>query len=438
MNRKDTFCILPFVGMNVHINGGLTPCCYQDRGPDVKYRFQDYQQWRQEGLADLKRDLLTGVRNSQCRRCWDEEDAGADSYRQQHNKQYPNHPAWKIDVTEPGWENLIYDFRMLHLEFDSLCNLRCIMCHPTVSTSLETEYKLNADRYQPFTGILNFEKIKWTETEQFEKLLSALQNVDTLMVTGGEPLTNPTFIRLLKSFPNLEELNISVTTNATVIKDDVYELLSRAKTSSITVSLEGIGAHNDYLRHGSDWDTVDANIQKLAQLPNWRWIPINIATVLQYTSLWSLSPLIDYCVERGYNLRINHLHHPDYLTLSCMEDKERKRFVAQLRKKFKGLYISRREPRGKQITYAIDTLLNTEFNAKSREKFFSYVGMLDSVRGTKFHEIFDINEKRSKCQKSASPTSLNSSISKDPTPAFISGPIQNDSANAESGGPNTP
>lgn len=437
MDRKETFCILPFVGMNVHINGGLTPCCYQDRGKQVTHRFEDYDQWRTHGLRDLKRDLLTGVKNPQCQRCWDEESAGSISYRKQYNKHYGDHPSWNINVDEPGWEDLVYDFRMLHLEFDSLCNLRCIMCHPTVSTSLETEYKLNAEQYQPFTGVINFEKVKWTETQQFESLLSALSNVDTLMVTGGEPLTNPTFIRLLKSFPNLEELNISVTTNATVVRDEVYDLLARAKTSSITVSLEGIGAHNDYLRHGSDWATVDANIQRLSQLPNYRWVKIGIATVLQYTSWQSLPPLIDYCVERGYDLRINPLHFPRYLTVDAMTDAERQRLIADLRKKFKGLVISRREPRGKQITYAIETLLKSQPDSQSRDKFFSYVEMLDSIRGTRFHDVFDLDTKRKKCRKSASPKSPSSSTSKDPTPESTSGQIQSDSESTECGGQNT-
>jgi sulfatase maturation enzyme AslB (radical SAM superfamily) len=73
-------------------------------------------------------------------------------------------------------------------------------------------------------------------------------------------------------------------TNATLLKDSVYDLLSKFKQLDVMVSIEGIGGHNDYVRYGSKWEIIDANIQRLNTLNNIEYF--NIGYILQHYSYY--------------------------------------------------------------------------------------------------------------------------------------------------------
>lgn len=381
--RSKTFCSLPFMAMNVHIDGGLAACCYQSHD-DVTHRFRDYQTWRAVGMFDLKKNLIQGTRDPACRRCWDLEDNGVRSYRQQWND---NLATW-IDQQDQWSAETVLDLRMLHLDFDNFCNLRCIMCHPQVSSSLESEYRLHKAEYQPFIGQPILPTGPWHEDQKFEELLHTIKQVDTLIVTGGEPLINPKVLRLIRAL-NPEQLNLIVTTNGTQIRPEVYELLRGLRSCSITVSLEGVGAHNDYLRYGSDWSELESNIKWLSALGNHRWIPMNINHTLQMTSCWSLPPLVDWCVENRYDFCINILTWPEYLSLECMTDRQRLRLIADLEARLPAVQAAFGDGNSlKWMQGAIEQLHTVKHDTDRRARFISYVAMLDSIRGTDFHKTF--------------------------------------------------
>lgn len=380
MTPKDTRCVLPYLAMNVHINGGLAPCCYQNHN-DVTHKFDQHVDWRGQGLRSLKQNLAQGIRDARCQRCWDLEDNGVTSYRQQWNHTYADQ---QID-----WQDFekSHDLRLLHLDFDSLCNLRCIMCHPSVSSSLETEYRLHAQDYEPFTGFIKLQKQPWHENDLFDKFMQTLEHVDTLVLTGGEPLMNPKISRLLQTL-DLSRINLIITTNGTQLRQETYDLLAKAKTSSITVSLEGVRQHNDYLRHGSEWDTITHNIDRLCQLSNWRWTPITVNHTLQATSAWSLPPLLDWLIDRRYLFNINILSWPPYLGLSCLSDDDRMALIDQLKQKRPLIEQTFGHPQNHWVLNAIAELEKTNHDPVLSNKFRSYINMLDRIRGTDFQSVF--------------------------------------------------
>lgn len=386
MADKNTFCSLPFVGMNVHLNGGLAVCCMQDHN-NVTHHFDQYPDWRDQGLLNLKRDLINGVKNTRCNRCWELEDQGVVSYRQRWNEVYAGHPSFDL---QSGDNIELYDLKFLHLDFDSFCNLRCIMCHPTVSSSIAAEYLSNKDQFLPFHGHVNIDPSKWHESPQFEDFLTKISTVETLILTGGEPLINPTITRLLKSLPDLNKVNLIITTNATVVNDDVFDLLNQAKSTAITVSLEGIGAHNDYVRHGSNWANMDSNIKKLATLGNTRWVPIVINHVLQHTSIYTLESVIEYCLDNKYEININKLTFPAWLSIAGVPTEKRKPLIDKLTILDEQAATRARYPTSAKswIKSAITELNQTPYDPEIEQKFWSYIETIDCVRGTNFQKTF--------------------------------------------------
>lgn len=379
--NKDTFCILPFIGMNVHLDGGLAPCCMQDHN-DISHRFDEWEHWRDQGLRQLKSDLLAGVRNPRCYRCWDHEDLGVASYRQRHNDKFRQHPIFQSGA-DP-WKN--YDLEFLHLDFDSFCNLKCIMCHPTVSSSLAAEYQANPERWQEFFGHVKLEKNKWHESEKFDRFVEQIRNIKTLILTGGEPLINPRVIELLRALP-LEQINLIVTTNATIIKPEVLALLSRSKRLGVTVSLEGIGAHNDYLRYGSSWPDIDANIKKIAELQNCPVVVIN--HVLQHTSIYALPAVVEYALINQHEININKLTFPPWLSIAGVSPNQRQELIENLQDQLSRVELAK-FPKSFEswLQSALQIVQNTEYDPALKDKFDRYVSTLDTTRGTSFTKTF--------------------------------------------------
>lgn len=385
MADHNTFCTLPFTAMKVHLNGTLTVCCQQD-WQDFNFYFDQYPDWRDQKLLDLKRDLINGVRNPLCTRCWELEDQGVTSYRQRWNKEYKDHPSFNL---KPGDAIESYDFKFLHLDFDSFCNLKCIMCHPTVSSSIAAEYHLNTEKFLPFYGQVNTNIQKWHESPQFEDFLNKITNLETLILTGGEPLINPTILRLLKSLPTLNNINLVITTNATVVKDEIFDLLNQAKSTAIVVSVEGVGFHNDYIRHGSSWNELDLNIKKLSTLSNSRWAPITINHVLQYTSIYTLESVIKYAVDNQYELNINKVTNPEWLSIAGVPTEQRNQLIDKLNALFDQIKTYPNYSLIKPwIDSAITELGQTPYDPEIEKKFWSYIETIDGIRGTSFQKTF--------------------------------------------------
>lgn len=378
MNQSDTFCVLPFVAMHVSAPGGLRPCCMYDY-QSITHDFGQYPQWRDQGLSDLKHNLLNGVRDPRCQVCWQHEDSGAPSHRQRHNDLFPAH--LQVVLADPTRS---HELRMLHLDFDNLCNLRCIMCTPMFSSSLQTEIWANRAQWEPWQPYNARPTTPWHEHALFDQLIQHMHTVEEIFITGGEPLMNPGTLRMLETV-DLSRKTLTVTTNGTQVNDKIMHLLSRAGQLHVMISLEGIGAHNDYVRTGSDWHQIQANIARLRTLGNFKYQDVGVNHTLQMTSAWTLVPLVGWCLDQGIGMTINPLINPKQLHVAGMPDSWRERLIQQL---------SDLEPKAQHsktlpwIQSTIHYLRSVTHDPAVTERFYAFVSMLDSTRGTNFGEIF--------------------------------------------------
>jgi sulfatase maturation enzyme AslB (radical SAM superfamily) len=379
--NRDTFCILPWVGMNVHLDGGLAPCCMQEH-VNITHKFDQWETWRDQGLHELKTDLVQGKRNPRCDRCWRLEDQGVDSYRQRWNLHLKSHPIF-LDHADP-WQQ--YDLEFLHLDFDSYCNLKCVMCHPTVSSSLATEYTTHQDRLSEFFGHVTVNNQRWHESAEFKNFVEQIHNIKVLILTGGEPLINPRVIALLRALP-LENIKLIVTTNATTIRPEVLAQLKRSASLGITVSLEGIGIHNDYLRYGSTWSHIHNNIETLAALPNCEVISIN--HVLQHTSIWTLPAVVDYALINQHEINIHKLTFPSWLSIAGVPVPQRQTVLDALAEQLLQVHRARFPASFRTwLQSAMTEISTTLYDPAVAAQFQKYMSTLDNIRGTNFAQVF--------------------------------------------------
>jgi len=396
--NKDTFCVMPWIGASIANAGQLTPCCAYDESavmaPDKEtHHIRNFKTWKITQLNSVRQELLDGVKHSGCHRCWEVEETTSKntfSERQLYNKHFGGNLD-KFDTST------VDQLEHLSIAFGNTCNLRCNMCGSYSSSSWNTEIKQNFSILHNFKYTAVDHEFLWYESEDFKNLTpSLIANLRYVRLIGGEPLFTPEAIAFLEQLSPLVYLNI--VTNATLLKDSVYKLLSKFKQLDIMVSVEGIGVHNDYVRYGSKWENIDANIQQLNTLDNIEYF--NIGYILQHYSYYTLIPVLQYCVDHAHIIRVQTVTWHDYLEINTLLPAQVNELLQQIETFVADNTILTEIVKGQDspiyITHlnsAIDYIKAVltdqyEFNEPNRSKFFEFTQSIDSIRKITFDQAF--------------------------------------------------
>lgn len=361
---SKTFCVAPFVAAEVRKDGRLAPCCrYLDKDIKPDWNFRNFTQWWAEYLQPMREDLLNGVEHAGCNNCWRDEQLGVMSYRRHLSDKHKQYRYLTAPLPMPV--DQMYNFGIF-------CNLSCIMCSPSASSSFATEYELNKSYFNSINISFGPNKeIKWFKGNDFVSMRDRLTaHAQIMRFQGGEPLLSPDLLAMLADVPHPELIELFITTNITTLTDHMLVLFRRFKKINISISLEGIGQHNDYLRYGSEWSELASNIDRLLQEP----FHVIVVHNFQRTSLRALPALFDYTRNKGMELHCNKLDWPPYLSIDAATDQEKQECLDQL---------------GDSDRAVVEKFLqDTTYNAALDEQFWRYVEMLDQIRGTNFRQTF--------------------------------------------------
>jgi hypothetical protein len=396
--NKDTFCVMPWVGASIANAGQLTPCCAYDESASLAFdkkshHIDNFKTWKITQLNLVRQELLDGIKHSGCHRCWEVEETNAKntySERQLYNKHFGKN-------LEKSGELIVDQLEHLSIAFGNTCNLRCNMCGSYSSSSWNTEIKQNFSILHDFKYPIVDSEFCWYESENFKNLTpSLIADLKYVRLIGGEPLFTPEAIAFLEQLSPLVYLNI--VTNATHLKDSVYKLLSKFKQIDVLVSVEGIGTHNDYVRYGSKWENIDTNIKRLNTLHNLNFF--NIGYIIQHYSYYTLIPVLQYCVDHAYILRVQTVTWHDYLEINTLMPAQVNDLLVRLEKFIVDNPILTTVVRGKapptyitHLNSAIDYIKAVltdqyEFNEPNRSKFFEFTQSIDSIRKITFDQAF--------------------------------------------------
>ena len=139
----DNFCLYPFTHFQLDPDGRARPCCKYKVGdptwqtdvpklPDVNIG----ELWDQAEFQNLREQFLRNERPSGCKACWDEEAAGMTSMRLTREKGGKEHPFATFFHHIPR----LYP-KTLDLKLSNLCNLKCRICTPFLSSQWIKEIK---------------------------------------------------------------------------------------------------------------------------------------------------------------------------------------------------------------------------------------------------------------------------------------------------------
>jgi hypothetical protein len=153
------------------------------------------------------------------------------------------------------------------------------------------------------------------------------------------------------------------------------------------VSIDGVGLHNDYVRYGSKWDEVQENLSTLTRLPNLK--SLFVYYILQHYSYHTLIPVLQYCLDNQYLIRIQPVTWHQYMTVNTLTPNQRDDLLERLDQ-----FVIQNTCDNNYINVAIDyvkSVLNTQysFDQTGRSKFIEFTQSIDSIRKISFAQAFD-------------------------------------------------
>jgi MoaA/NifB/PqqE/SkfB family radical SAM enzyme len=191
--------------------------------------------------------------------------------------------------------------RSVDLRLGNLCNLKCRMCSPVSSRLLIPEWRTLFNVAADDPRLAALESVDWFSADTLWENCAALApQVQTLHFAGGEPLL---ITRMLDFLSRLVEhgsapgITLSYVTNLTTLPERVVTLWPRFAAVSITVSLDGAGPLNTYIRFPSKWENIDAHLTALVRDPGrFNCAALTINTTVQAYNVLRLDALCEYVI----------------------------------------------------------------------------------------------------------------------------------------------
>ena len=284
----DTFCVLPW--FSEEIGKKITSCCLLPREHDIN---------------QIKKDLLNGVQNESCKKCWTVESNGLQSRRQQENIFLDYKLNQDLSQIRQTCLNDQHKTLLYQITTSNLCNQACVTCNSEYSS-------------------------KWAQVEQKMQIIpSPLFEFDThnhdinyqsarrISLLGGEPLFDPTTFEILQKLSdnNNTDCFVSLITNGSIsLSRQQCNLLKQFSDLNICISIDGVGPVFEYLRWPGKWEKLLQNLEQ------YKTVAKNISISYTISSLNAM--YYNSTVEwfKKNNLQYNHniISHPTWLSLSQM------------------------------------------------------------------------------------------------------------------------
>lgn len=251
VDTNKSFCIYPWIQLLSRDNV-TTSICSKSYRPLAK--LADVVDWQTDTTyTELRNKMIAGeMLPDHCDDCYKIESTGGESGRIHDTILW----ATKLGLNSLDDLKTITSPVYHEVRASNRCNLMCRTCTPHESNLIDREYRvLNIDAGRtPPRSYPGFEKVN-------------LSSLRTLYVAGGEPSIMPEVHDFLEKCiaEGTTDFEFSINTNAAKITDKFLKLCSHFSKLNFSVSLDGVGLVNDYIRWPSKFDEVVKNTHRFIE-----------------------------------------------------------------------------------------------------------------------------------------------------------------------------
>lgn len=328
MNKN--FCIAPFVCTRQNAYDRISPCAFGPVEIQVAPTDTQPQRWMNPNIEQLRSKFLNGDKPVECRRCWDEEDAGISSLRLRTLDTYPT--AYNTLVETGKWKDGPVE---IVIKTSNVCNLACRSCAGWDSSYYWPEGKFYQDTYQTTDLIRGAKKQTNHFVQNRDKVYhlaklwadTDLSNVLKISFFGGEPLLDKEHPKLLQRIVDSGRAHLVTLFYSTNCQQraskKLVNLWSHFKKLEIFFSVDGMGDQFAYLRWPGTWDNTKKNIDWFLELPKkyptveWYFQGSQCISVLNVASYWHTA---EWLKNKLGNVYFNIVDHPNYLRMTILPD----------------------------------------------------------------------------------------------------------------------
>lgn len=330
---SDYFCMLPWIHLHAWPDGRAYPCCLGNaKHPIGNFKEKSMKEiWNDEPMREMRRNMLNEQPCRQCSDCYEQEQHGFASMRNNSNKNFGQHIDL-IDQTLP--DGTLPDMRLHYwdVRFSNICNLKCRSCGSIFSSRwYDDDVKLWGKELRPRVQFAGRH-----EEDVWEQMQEHIPYLDQIYFAGGEPLIMEEHNRILKLL--IEKGNTDVkliyNTNLTELKfkrESVLDLWKHFPHVCVAASLDDMGERAAVIRSGTDWAQVEQNIRDLKrECPH---IDFMISPTLSMMNIWNFTRFHRYMVEQGFiqakDFNVNILQGPQDYRIDMLPVHLKEKFKAE-------------------------------------------------------------------------------------------------------------
>lgn len=325
--KDETFCPLPWLHLSMESSSlEYKTCCVSHHligagKPLTLLTSTPEEAIQHPTMNKIRQNMLEGRKSQECSVCYKEESENVTSMREFYANMYKSsEEKLKKSTDEKG--NFIQKPKIenLELRLGNLCNLKCVMCSPYNSSSFDDYTEIFNKSYVP----INPDQDLLTE-DVLASLKGPLNDLRYLTFRGGEPLINPSHLKVLNFLVEnklAQNIDLHYTTNGTTLPPKLKDLWKHFNTVTVWVSVEATGDVNEFIRFPSHWKTLENNLFQLdewaGQIPKLGW---GIVTTVQVYNLPVLNELFQFLKKFSYGYKvpfINYLNDPEIFDLKML------------------------------------------------------------------------------------------------------------------------
>lgn len=382
---KDTRCVLPWMHLASHPNGGVSLCCRSNHTDAISWAMKPKTTQLQtfdntniltiansDNFVRVRQEMMEGKEPVECEGCWKDEAVGLVSKRMYENERWA-HIVPELEqtarLTKPN-------YRYVELRLGNVCNNACVTCNSFSSSKwYADEVKIAKDL--PWFKLRPIENFKWHDRPEFyDELAELSKDVEEIYINGGEPtLIKAHFGYLEKLIANgqAQQVHLVYSLNMMDIPDRLADLWQHFKRVTVNCSVDDYGARNFYIRWPSNWvDTVNS-IKKLDTIHTVDWHVTQTVSIFNVFNLDKLDDWLRYSFDK--NTTHNFVLYPDYFSLQAVPD----HLKAQLKSKYEYKFDDNKR---NELFAKLDMPWNPELTVRAKE----FITSLDISRGLNYQE----------------------------------------------------
>lgn len=348
-------------GMAISYDHVVKPCCEWQQDSDYPKQnhisLVDLTTWHQQNKV-YEQQLANNTWPTACSRC-------------QHRESQHRGDSTRLGG-EQAYAHYSNDDITLEIRPGNVCNFSCQTCWPAASSRV-TQHHVQA-------GLIDIKSVNSTHIDNFDFLLPIATRIKDVVLLGGEPFYDPNCRKFLSWAQQNLHSRITMFTNGSAVDWDWVENYPGQIT--MVFSIDAVGKAAEYIRFGTNWDTVWANFKQAQSNPKIN-LRVNITTSVY--NYYYLDQVIDLLITQWPSVVTFGSPSGAHFLESVIPVPLRDQIIQRLRLALESI-LSAEIPEDQQqnasnaLKSIIDNLTTQSWNQLHHKTFVEFVSNMDQVK----------------------------------------------------------